>query len=162
MLHGCEASSAASVLQCADAHRILSRPALQQSGCQDSLSPNKNLPGIDRTYMQGVARAPAVVPAQAQPAEDAVTAVATPAQLQNAIQQGARHIEITAHMDLTSLDAAPNPGDILLGYFSDTTRSIKVCPAPVASRMLSSHACSLADRLPLPTMRSRPLCERCK
>lgn len=79
--------------------------------------------------MQGVARAPAVVAAQPVADEDVATEVATPEELQRAVTQGARHIVVTAHMDLTTLDAAANPGEVLLGSFSDTTRSVRVCNA---------------------------------
>eukprot|EP00892_Ulva_mutabilis_P011358 jgi/Ulvmu1/8595/UM045_0038.1 len=72
----------------------------------------------------GVPKAPASVPAQAFNA-DAVVVVTNPQQLQQAVQNGARHIEVMAHIDLTSIEAARNPGDILLGFFSDSTYSIR-------------------------------------
>ena len=82
---------------------------------------------VTAVFVQEVGRAPVAVPAQAVGNMDAVTEVATPKQLQQAVQQGARHIEVTTHMDLSSLDAALYPGGVLLGVFSDTTRSIRVC-----------------------------------
>eukprot|EP00892_Ulva_mutabilis_P011349 jgi/Ulvmu1/8587/UM045_0030.1 len=88
----------------------------------DFLSPQD---AFFQTAIAGVPRAPASVPAQATGNADAVTEAPTAAALQQALQNGARHIEVTAHLDLTSLDAAPNPGEMLLGFFADSTRSIR-------------------------------------
>lgn len=82
---------------------------------------------VTRVFVQEVAREPASVPAQAVGDLDAVTKVATPEELQQAVMEGVRHIEVIAHMDLTSLDEAFYPDGFLLGVFSDATRSIRVC-----------------------------------
>eukprot|EP00892_Ulva_mutabilis_P004134 jgi/Ulvmu1/2092/UM124_0007.1 len=77
-----------------------------------------------------VPRAPASMPAQTFYA-DIVTEVATAESLQQAIQNGDRHIMVTAHMDLTSLNPPFNPEGVLLGFFSDSSRSIRGnCSSP--------------------------------
>lgn len=80
---------------------------------------------VTGVFVQGVGRAPVSVPALTVNI-DAVTEVATPEQLQQAVQEGARHIEVTAHMDLTSLAGALHHRGVLLGVFLDATKSIRV------------------------------------
>jgi len=118
-------SEAASMMPLSALRHECARAAVTLNGAQWPCLGGRRM--VTGAFVQGVARPPVSVPAQAVGNVDAVTEVATPQELQQAVMQGARHIEVTAHMDLTSLDAALHPGGILLGVVSDTTRSIRVC-----------------------------------
>jgi hypothetical protein len=61
--------------------------------------------------------------------EAEVTYVMTPEELHAAVSQGARHIEITEHLDLTTLKADTTLPSATLFYLdlSSSIRSIRVC-----------------------------------
>jgi hypothetical protein len=61
--------------------------------------------------------------------EAEVTYVMTPEELHAAVSEGARHIEITEHLDLTTLKADTTLTSATLFYldFASSTRSIRVC-----------------------------------
>lgn len=94
------------------------------------------------------------MPAKAEGNADAVTAVATPEQLQQAVMHGARHIEVTDHMDLTLLDPVRHSdgsfmSGVMFGVLSDTTTSIRVCfhiPQPLQLLSHIPNACQ--NRVP--------------
>lgn len=65
--------------------------------------------------------------------------VATPEELLAAVQRGVQHIEVTDHLDLTTLEppgddyevtASENAPDILLGVVPQAVKSIRVCTRP--------------------------------
>jgi hypothetical protein len=68
------------------------------------------------------------------PADDTgdirITFVGTSAELAAAVARGAHHIEVTAHLDLTSLSSS---GNTILGILPTTVKSIRVCPCLVPS-----------------------------
>lgn len=61
-----------------------------------------------------------------EPSETFTTVVTSAAQLQEAVAAGARHIELQAHLDLTSLQ--PIDG-FLIGSVSAMTRTLRVRPS---------------------------------
>lgn len=75
------------------------------------------------------------LPPTAGDAPPEVAAVYTAEQLQQAVQEQVRDIEIHAHLDLRNLSMLPSPtpaifeGDYQLGYMG-STRSIRVRPLP--------------------------------
>lgn len=86
-------------------------------------------------WLQGLAESPALSQAYTPPELDAVTRVSTPLQLQQAMQQGARHIVVEAHLDLSVLElvdipdvpeGTPSSEGYLLGIVRDATHSITV------------------------------------
>lgn len=60
-----------------------------------------------------------------EPPTTTVTAVTTVEELQAAVVAGARHIEVQAHMDLSSLDTVAG-GELLLGGVQSGTRTLRV------------------------------------
>lgn len=106
-----------------------------------SAPPRTSTPDRPGTTQAAEAPAPAV-PQLVIPAAN-VTVVRTAAELQRAALDGARDIEIRAHLDLRSLKLAANPAihgqetavnrkRLALLYASPPLRSIRVCPSTIS------------------------------
>ena len=96
---------------------------------------------VVQKHMQEFAGRPAASTAYPPASPSAQTRVSTAATLQQAMQQGARHIVVEAHLDLSSLELVDFTGDsetpnYLLGIVRDTTRSITVRSWQNAGRAL--------------------------
>ena len=65
----------------------------------------------------------------AQSGSASITLVTTVAELRDALDSGAQHIEITEHLDLTGEPPVPRPVNQELFWVKPSTQSIRVRPA---------------------------------
>ena len=92
-----------------------------------------------------------------------ITAVRSAAELLQAVEAGAQHIEIRKHLDLTGISPRQNldPGPVLLGEVPLSLQSIRVCPGLPPDQQLSTPVflqLSACSRFPPPFRAVRQTC----